>query len=29
VGLYWDEESDLKATQLDEMKAYLLALAEA
>ncbi|MGM7373782.1 ammonium transporter, partial [Acinetobacter baumannii] len=26
---YCDEESDLKATQLDEMKAYLLALAEA
>ncbi|MNC46360.1 hypothetical protein D3C75_953770 [compost metagenome] len=29
VGLYWDEESDLRATQLDEMKAYLLALAKA
>ena len=28
VGVYWDEESDLKATQLDEMKAYLLKLAE-
>ncbi|WP_151801768.1 ammonium transporter [Acinetobacter guillouiae] len=28
VGLYWDEESDLKATQLDDMKAYLLKLAE-
>jgi len=29
VGLYWDEESDLRATQLDEMKAYLLTLAKA
>ena len=29
VGLYWDEESDLRATQLDEMKAYLLNLAKA
>lgn len=28
VGLYWDEYSDLKATQLDEMKAFLLSLAE-
>ncbi|WP_419819653.1 ammonium transporter [Acinetobacter sp.] len=28
VGLYWDEESDLRATQLDDMKAYLLTLAE-
>ncbi|RSB57664.1 ammonium transporter [Acinetobacter soli] len=28
VGVYWDEESDLKATQLDEMKAYSLKLAE-
>ena len=28
VGLYWDEESDLRATQLDAMKAYLHALAE-
>ncbi|MDQ9008867.1 ammonium transporter [Acinetobacter gerneri] len=28
VGLYWDEESDLRATQLDDMKAYLLSLAE-
>ena len=28
VGLYWDEESDLRATQLDAMKAYLQALAE-
>ena len=28
VGLYWDEESDLRATQLDDMKAYLLKLAE-
>ena len=29
VGLYWDEESDLRATQLDEMKAYLFNLAKA
>ena len=28
VGLYWDEESDLRSTQLDDMKAYLLKLAE-
>ncbi len=28
VGLFWDEESDLRATQLDQMKAYLLSLAE-
>ncbi|WP_122901039.1 ammonium transporter [Acinetobacter sp. B51(2017)] len=28
VGLYWDEESDLKATQLDEMKALLESLAQ-
>ena len=28
VGLYWDEESDLRATQLEAMKAYLHALAE-
>lgn len=28
VGLYWDEESDLRATQPDDMKAYLLKLAE-
>lgn len=28
VGIYWDEESDLKASQLDDMKAYLLHLAE-
>lgn len=28
VGLYWDEESDLRATQLEDMKAYLLSLAE-
>ncbi|MBJ9984240.1 ammonium transporter [Acinetobacter sp. S40] len=27
VGLYWDEEMDLKATQLEDMKAYLLKLA--
>ena len=28
VGLYWDEASDLRATQLEDMKAYLLKLAE-
>ncbi|SPL69571.1 ammonium transporter [Acinetobacter stercoris] len=28
VGIYWDEETDLRATQLDDMKAYLLSLAE-
>ena len=28
VGLYWDEESDLRATQLDEIKTYLQSLAE-
>ncbi|NCU24872.1 ammonium transporter [Acinetobacter haemolyticus] len=28
VGLYWNEEIDLKATQLDEMKAYLHQLAQ-
>ncbi|MGC3820342.1 ammonium transporter [Acinetobacter sp. G11] len=28
VGLYWDEESDLRATQLDDIKAYLTSLAE-
>lgn len=28
VGLYWDEESDLHATQLDDMKAFLQKLAE-
>ena len=28
VGLYWDEESDLRATQLEDMKSYLLKLAE-
>ena len=28
VGLYWDEESDLRATQLDDFKAYLNSLAE-
>jgi hypothetical protein len=27
VGVYWDEESDLRATQLDEIKAQLHALA--
>lgn len=28
VGLYWDEESDFRATQLEDMKAYLFSLAE-
>lgn len=28
IGLYWQEEADLKATQLDDMKAYLISLAE-
>ena len=28
VGLYWDEESDLLATQLDDMKEFLMKLAE-
>lgn len=28
VGLYWDEESDLRATQLEDMKALLTSLAE-
>ena len=28
VGLYWNEESDLRATQLDDMKAFLHSLAE-
>lgn len=28
VGIYWDEEADLRATQLDEMKAFLHGLAE-
>ncbi|OTG68644.1 hypothetical protein B9T25_03900 [Acinetobacter sp. ANC 4470] len=28
VGLYWDEESDLRATQLDGIKTYLQSLAE-
>ena len=27
VGLYWEEESDLRATQLDDIKAYLHSLA--
>ena len=27
VGMYWDEEADLKATQLEEMKSYLHSLA--
>jgi hypothetical protein len=28
VGLYWDEEADLRATQLDDIKALLHSLAE-
>lgn len=28
VGLYWEEESDLRATQLDDIKTYLKSLAE-
>jgi len=28
VGLYWDEESDFRATQLEDMKAFLLSLAK-
>ena len=28
VGLYWEEASDLRATQLDDMKTYLKSLAE-
>ena len=28
VGLYWDEESDLRGTHLEAMKAYLHSLAE-
>ena len=28
VGLYWDEESDLRATQLEDMKIYLHSLAK-
>ena len=28
VGLYWDEEADLKAAQLDDIKALLHSLAE-
>ena len=28
VGLYWNEESDLRATQLEDMKAFLHSLAE-
>ena len=28
VGLYWDEESDLRATRLDDIKTYLQSLAE-
>ena len=28
VGLYWEEESNLRATQLDDMKTYLKSLAE-
>lgn len=28
VGIYWNEEADLRATQLDEMKTFLHSLAE-
>ncbi|TCM69238.1 hypothetical protein EC844_103185 [Acinetobacter calcoaceticus] len=28
VGIYWDESIDLKATQLDAMKAFLISLAQ-
>ncbi|WP_139850783.1 ammonium transporter [Acinetobacter pullicarnis] len=28
VGIYWDESCDLRATQLDAMKAFLISLAE-
>ncbi|MGY5391577.1 ammonium transporter [Acinetobacter kanungonis] len=28
VGTYWDEEADLRATQLEDIKAYLHSLAE-
>lgn len=28
VGLYWDEETDLKATQLEQIKTYLHELAQ-
>ena len=28
VGLYWDKESDLRSTQLDDIKTYLQSLAE-
>lgn len=28
VGLYWDEESDLRGTQLEEIKTYLHSLAQ-
>ncbi|CAB1208457.1 ammonium transporter [Acinetobacter bouvetii] len=28
VGLYWDEESDLRATQLEDIKTFLQSLAE-
>ena len=28
VGLYWDEEADLRATQLEDMKALLQSLAQ-
>ena len=28
VGIFWDEESDLRATQLEDMKAFLHSLAE-
>lgn len=28
VGIYWDEHEDLHATQLEQMKTYLISLAE-
>ncbi|MCF9045509.1 ammonium transporter [Acinetobacter nectaris] len=28
VGLYWDEDADIHATQLEQMKSYLVSLAE-
>lgn len=28
IGMYWDEHADLHATQLEQMKSYLISLAE-
>lgn len=28
IGLYWDEEADLHATQLEQMKTFLMSLAD-